>query len=167
MKAKNIISPYILPQDYADAPEVSSTMPLPEVLEHLTHSPRGIVRVEEDGKVIGALDSRSFLSGLSQMTPPREESSYVELECNATAYSASSVAHAVEDADTHLADLWTTPVANGRLHVTLRVLREDPQPIVHSLRRYGFDVTDAYSPSSQEYRFSDAAFAALQLYLNV
>jgi len=166
MKAKNVISPFILPSDYLSAPEVSSTMPLPEVVRILGSSPAGVLKVVEDGKAIGGLDSRSLLGGIAGAVSDADIS-YVELECAASDYSASKVAHAVEDADTHLAGLWTVPSDGGKLHVTLRVLRSNPEPIVHSLRRYGFDVTDAYGLSSQEYKFSEEAFAALQLYLNV
>lgn len=76
---------------------------------------------------------------------PRDDASIVEIECPASDYSASRIAHAVEDADAHLVDLLSAPGEGGNVRVTLRVRREDPSGVVSSLERYGYTVTDVES----------------------
>lgn len=75
----------------------------------------------------------------------RDDSSIVSIECPVSDYSASRIARAVEDADTHLVDLLSSPGVGDKIKVMLRVRREDPSGVVHSLERYGYTVTEVES----------------------
>ena len=66
------------------------------------------------------------------------------MECRPEDYSASQLAHAVEDSDAHLVGLLSTPSDDGRLRVTLRVRHCDPSAAVHSPERYDYKVVEAY-----------------------
>lgn len=167
MKAKNIISPLINPKDHPGLPEVSPETSLPEVLSAISLSDTGMVRVTDQNETLGVIDTQSAMTALSAFFVPREECSFIDGRCAASDYSASRVARAVEDADAHLTGLWTTPADSGHIHFTLKVGRADPDPVVMSLQRYGFEVTDSYSTSTEGYKISDEAFDALRIYLNV
>ena len=84
----------------------------------------------------------SMLESMQRMIALRDDCSLVTVECAPADYSASHLAHAVEDADVHLVDLLSTPRDHGLINVTLRVRCSDPTPVVHNLERYGYDVTD-------------------------
>lgn len=75
----------------------------------------------------------------------RNDSSWIEMETSPEDYSASRIARAVEDADTHLVDMISNPGDRGEIRVMLRVRREDPSPVVHSLERYGYTVLETGS----------------------
>lgn len=129
---------------------VGSGVPLLEVLPRLLESPhRELTVCGEDG-VEGVIDQTSLLEAMGRMIAPRYDCSVIELECTPSDYSASHIARAVEDADMHLVDLLTAPGEEGRLRVTLRVRCEDPMAAVHSLERYGYNVTESYGHESEQ-----------------
>lgn len=123
-------------------PVVEARMPLSEVLSAILDSPTGTVSVSDGQSIIGTITATMALQAAAAMLPPRPESSQVTVTCSPSEYSASSLARAVEDADAHLLDLYTLPAPHGNLKVVIRTSRIDPSPVVHSLRRYGFSVTD-------------------------
>lgn len=57
-------------------------------------------------------------------------------------FSASRIAHAVEDSNVHLVNMNLTGVRTpaSELVIALRVSGSNPMPVVHSLERYGFRV---------------------------
>ena len=149
LKAKDVLSPIGSMIDVAPTRNVSGEMPLIDVLPRLLDSPGRLIGVEDAGEVKGVIDQTSLLEGLGRMLSPRDDSSLVTVECFPEDYSASRLAHAVEDSDAHLVDLWSVPSDDGKVRVTMRVRRLDPSATVHSLERYGYDVVDA---SGSEYQ---------------
>ena len=148
---------------------IEADMPLLEVLPRLLDTPRHEVGVSEDGVSLGVIDQTSLLEGLGRMIAPRDDCSVITIECSPEEYSASSLARAVEDSDTHLVDLLTAPDEEGRLKVTLRVRNSDPTSTVRSLERYDYHVVEAHGAGST---LRDAGVAAerimaLQMLLNV
>ncbi len=144
MTAKEAISPLATLQPGPGLPEVGSEMPLLEVLPRLLDSPGRRLRVSESGETIGIIDEQSLLEAFGRMIAARDDSSVITVECAPGDYSASRLAHAVEDSDVHLVDLLSAPGSEGRLKVTLRVRSVDPTATVNSLERYGYTVTEAH-----------------------
>lgn len=97
------------------------------------------------------------------------DTSEVTVICHPSDYSASSLARAVEDADASLLALVTTPDNDGSqmLTVHLRTNRSDPSPVVHSLERYGFNVTDAQGTVNTDASLAAERLSELQRYLNI
>lgn len=157
MRAKEIMS---IGRQHPLAPyrNVSADMPVVNVLPRLLDSPDRRLGVKEGDELIGVVDSDSMLDGLGRMIAARDDCSVITLECVPADYSASRIAHAVEDTDAHLVDLWSVPAADGKVRVTLRVRRDDPSQTVHSLERYGYEVLSAYGNG-----YSDSAEAELRL----
>lgn len=98
---------------------------------------------------------------------PRDDCSYITLECPPADYSASILTHACEDAGAPVVDLLTSPSDATHILVTLRVRCEDPSPAIHNLERYGYEVREAEGNN-----YADAAVAAerlleLQTMLNI
>ena len=151
IKAKDIISRAPHPEATKDLKRISSEMSVMDVLPSLLDTHEGMLAVEDDGEIIGVIDTESLIVGMGRLIAMRDDSSEITVECHPADYSASHLAQAVEDTDTHLVDLLTVPTSNGRLEVTLRVRRQDPGPVVSSLERYGYTVTDFSAP-----RYSNA-----------
>jgi len=77
-----------------------------------------------------------------ELFPPVEESSALSVACFPINYSASKIATAVEDCDTHLLNLNLTSecLPSGEVVVDLRVGVRNPEGIARSLERYGYTV---------------------------
>lgn len=152
LRAQDVMKPGDFGGAGVVARSVDSRMPLSELLPRFLDTPGHQLVVTREGERIGFIDSNSLLDGLGRQIPARDDVSVITLECPPADYSASAIARAVEDSDTHLVDLWTSPADNNKISVTLRIRRTDPTPAVHSLARYGYDVTDVYGPdySDQE-----------------
>lgn len=74
--------------------------------------------------------------------PDNPDSSRLLVGCGAEDYSASRLAHAVEDADARLLNLNVTSLVSPGVDVVvaLRIGHRDPSRVVRSLERYGFTV---------------------------
>ncbi|MDE7412593.1 MAG: hypothetical protein K2N05_02215 [Muribaculaceae bacterium] len=167
IKAKDVISRDITSEEGSGSVSVSGEMPLVDVLPRLLDAPGRKVVVESSGEKLGVIDQTSLLEGIGRMIAPRDDSSLVTVECVPGDYSASRLAHAVEDADAHIVDLWSVPSDNGRLRVTMRIRRSDPSSAMHSLERYGYDVVDSAGSDFQDAEVAFERLLALHTLLNV
>lgn len=169
MTAREILSPGKRAAELRPMRSIDADMPLIEVLPRLLDTPRHEVGVNEDGVSIGVIDQTSMLEGLGKMIAARDDCSVITVECRPEEYSASMLAHAVEDSDTHLVDLLTVPDKDGYLRVTLRVRNTDPSSTVRSLERYDYHVVEAHGAESGNVNATIAAerLLALRTLLNV
>lgn len=170
MKAKDIISSRndsareaarLLPMKHVDA-ELS----LLEVLPLLLEAPEHLLGVEQSGDMLGVIDEASLLEGMGRLIAGRDDSSVVTIECEPTQYSASSLAHAVEDAGVHLVDLISAP-GESSIRVTLRVRTLDPASVISSLERYGFRVVESGEHPDPGAKLLAERLASLQALINV
>lgn len=93
----------------------------------------------------------------ARLFPLADDVSELTVVCRRNDYSASVIARAVEDCDSHLLNLNITsdPSPDGdsdAIVVELRVNRRDPAAVTRSLARYGYTVTDT--------RLADGSHAA-------
>ncbi len=96
----------------------------------------------------------ALTSPLSErLYPAAEDSSEITVVCRREDYSASSIARAVEDSDSHILNLNVTADrgdADGlSMVVELRINRRDPSAAARSLERYGYEVTSTRSSSGE------------------
>lgn len=167
MTAKDAVS--ITRRNEADTalPTVEGGMHLLEVLPRLLDSPTRELAVNDSDDRGGVIDQSSLLEALGRQISPRYDCSVIEMECAPADYSASRIAHAVEDTDVHLVDLLTNPGEEGRLRVTLRVRCDDPLATVHSLERYGYTVTDTHGHEEAAATAAIERLLGLQAMINV
>lgn len=169
MTAKDILSLRTLEGTQPAAEKIDAEMHLLDVLPRLLDTNSRELSVMDEGQHIGNIDQASLLEGLGRMIAARDDCSVITLECSPEDYSASVLAHAVEDSDAHLVDLFSVPGENGKVLVTLRVRHYDPTAAVRSLERYGFTVTDARSSgeSVQSMEIATERLLSLQALMNV
>lgn len=168
MTARDAVS--LIRKRESDVPmlAVGDGMPLLEVLPRLLDSPtRELEVLGDSGATEGIIDQASMLEALGRMIAPRYDCSVIDVECSPSDYSASQLARAVEDADVHLVDLLSAPGEDGSLRVTLRVRCEDPSPAVHSLERYGYNVTASSGHEDVSRTAAMERLLALQALINV
>lgn len=158
MKARDIISPRSACAGSLPQKNVSAETSVVDVLHLLLDTEDHRLGVTDGMDLLGIVDSDSLLTGLAGLISVRDDSSVVVVETSPSAYSASQLAHAVEDANVHLVDLWTSPGEGDLVKVTLRVRTTDPSGVVSSLERYGYDVVEA---SGEENRNMDTAIERL------
>lgn len=167
MTAREIISPAKSLVPTRTILSIDAETPAVEVIPRLLEAPDRMLAVTDGRERIGVIDERSLLEALGSFIQPRDDSSIVTLECAPDDYSASIIAHAVEDSDAHLVDLWSRTTPEGRIRVTLRVRQTDPAPTVRNLERYGFDVVEASGRQSTLPALADERLDALRVFLNV
>lgn len=116
-----------------------------------------------------------------QLYPPTADTSRLLASCRRNDYSASRIAHAVEDCDAHLLNLnvisWESAFACTSLEnyedakfqvfFDLRVSHRNAEKISQSLERYGFNVLSVQSDSDSDYSSSDKALLHLKKYLEI
>ena len=169
MTAKDILSTKRPSADVLPATKVDSDMPILDIIPRLLDCETRELAVVEAGEVVGLIDQTSLLEGVGRMIAARDDCSVITVECDPQNYSASSLAHAVEDSDAHLVDLLTAPGDHGNMVVTLRVRHSDPTAAVRSLERYDYHVVEAHS-SGDNIRTMEIAterLLALQALMNV
>lgn len=167
MTAKDVISATIKPDHLLSMRHVDSELSLLEVLPRLLDAPERMLSVSRQGETIGVIDEVSLLEGLGRLIADRDDSSVIAVECDPAQYSASMLAHAVEDSNAHLVDLISHPGENGKLNVTLRVRSEDPTEAMRNLERYGYSVVEHSNGSDAATSILAERIAALQALINV
>ena len=146
---------------------VSPDMPLLEVLPHLLDAPGRVLDVGEGEETLGRIDEVSLLEGLGRLIAPRDDSSVLVVERAPHDYSASAIAHAVEDVDAHLVDLISHPASEGLLHVTLRIRATDATRAAMNLERYGYRVIESQRSADVDNAILAERLASLQALMNV
>ena len=168
MTARDALSPMMIPAgETAGLRTVDGDMPLVDVLPRLLDTGSHTLAVTDGGVTLGVITETSLLEGLGRMIAPRDDSSVIIVECRPEDYSASMLAHAVENVDSHLVDLWSVPAPDGMLRVTLRVRSCDPSAAVRSLERYDFRVVEASGAMMRDAEIATERLLALQTLLNV
>ena len=169
MTARDILSLRHNASGVRELPKVEGDMPLLDVLPRLLDASSRELEVTEDGETLGIIDESSMLEGLGRMIAARDDCSMITVECAPEDFCASVLAHAVEDSDAHLVDLFTLPADGGKLRLTLRVRHFDPTAAVRSLERYGFEVIEAHSAgnSIQSMEIATERLLSLQALMNV
>ncbi len=135
----------------ADA--VRESYPMTTLLDSMVADGRLLVPVvDESDMYTGAVDACSMLAAVARLFPRLVESTELTVTCPAGDYSASAIAHAVEDADAHLLNLnvveGTEP--NSRTTVLLRVNHSRDESVARSLARYGYDTVEMSGTSGME-----------------
>lgn len=169
MTAKDILSYGKTIEDCQPSLTVESDMPVIDILPRLLDSPMREIGVTEGGMPLGIIDQTSLLEGIGNMIASRDDCSIISVECKPEDYSASLLAHAVEDSDAHLVDLFSVPAEDGRIKVTLRIRHSDPTAAIRSLERYDFHVVEAHGASSGiiEAQIATDRLQSLQVLMNV
>ena len=169
MTAKDILSLRKPESSQLPDPKIESDMPILDIIPRLLDSNKRELTVVEDDEPLGIIDQASLLEGIGRLIAPRDDCSVITLECAPEDYSASALAHAVEDSDAHLVDLFSTPGENGQINVTLRVRHSDPTAAVRSLERYDFHVLEAHSSGDtiQSMEIATERLLSLQALMNV
>lgn len=167
MTARDAISPVMLPAPGTISRRVEGDLPLVDVLPRLLDSPDRLLEVTEGDIPVGVIDQTSMLTALGLMLAARDDSSVITVECRPEDYSASLLAHAVEDAGVHLVDLWSVPSAEGRVRVTLRVRCVDPSPVIRSLERYDYNVVEAHGLEYADAEISAQRLTELRAFLQI
>ena len=170
MTAKDLISIHSKASENHSNEKVDSEMGFLDVLPRLLDTGnRQLTVVDDEGNPMGVIDQASLLEGLGRMIAARDDCSVITVDCAPEDYSASVLAHAIEDSDAHLVDLFTSPGENGRLTVTMRVRHSDPTAAVRSLERYDYHVVEAHGSANsiQSIEIATERLLALQALMNV
>lgn len=125
---------------------VSASAPVSLLMERMAAG-ETVVAVVDDASpdtYLGAADREGILRLAASLFPQLDEYTELTVICPSGEYSASAIAHAVEDADAHLLNLnvvaGTEP--NSPTTVMLRVNHSRGESVARSLARYGYDTLE-------------------------
>ena len=102
--------------------------------------------------------------------PVNADAAVLTVTCEPGHYSASAIAHAVEDADAHLLNLNVTADRTdipGAPVIELRVSHRNTDAVARSLARYGYTVLSADGDSALHPADRPNPYAALIRYLDI
>lgn len=148
-------------------PSISENTSLTSVIAAMTESESNRINILSDDGIQISATAWQALNAVASMMPHSPEVSEIEILCHPSRYSASSVARAVEDADAALLTLLTYPAKHGMLNIYIRTNRSDPSSVVHSLERYGYEVSAATGPEYTDADTANKRLCELQHYLNI
>ena len=105
------------------------------VIDDVTEAPIGVIA--------------AMIKAIAGLFPQLDESAELTITCPPSQYSASAIAHAVEDADAHLLNLNVTAGTepDSLTTVMLRVNHSRGESVAKSLARYGYDTIEIATPS--------------------
>ncbi len=100
--------------------------------------------------------------------PPYDESCRLLIGCSHSDYSASRIAHAVEDANAQLLNLNVTSleVDGCQIIVALRINHRNPELVARSLERYGYNVI-SFETNNENDDVIQARYDELMHYLSM
>lgn len=151
----------------AEYPRISADIPVSDIYPRLLESPERVLDVCDGESHLGWIDRDALLDGMSRVMVPRADTSQITLECHAGDYSASRLAMAAEDANVNVTDIWTAPMTDGKLSVTLRLHCDDPSGVIRSVERYGYEVKEVTAPDCYDLERRRERLSELQLYLDL
>lgn len=147
MTAKDAISCLNVDEECELKRSISVSAPMAltiSVVEDSSDVPVAVID-ESTGKCVGQIDAKGIVAMMSKVFPVAEESVELTITCRAGQYSASSIAHAVEDVDAHLLNLNVLDAGvcpSDNVHVAIRVGHSRAESVVRSLYRYGYEVVE-------------------------
>lgn len=161
----------MIPRSAADMPamhgRVDADTHVIDILTRMEPDFSEPVEVRDGDMAVGYIDAPALLRGFASLTSDRDDCSVITVECRPEDFSASLLAHAVEDSDAHLVDMMSAPGENGNMLVTLRVRLSDPSPAIHNLERYDYKVVEAHAKTNADAIVAYDRLLALQTLLNV
>jgi hypothetical protein len=109
------------------------------------------------------------IEGRDAFFPDVPESSKLLIGCAAHDFSASRIAHAVEDVNASLLNLNVTSlqVDDFQLVVALRVNHRNPASVARSLERYGYTVVSMEEPEGADSEELKLRYSELMRYLSL
>lgn len=167
MTARDFIAPLANVEIAPDTPVASPDDTLFSLITTMVETGAEHVLIAEEGISLGCISRHALIDALAPWLSSADETSVIILECHPEDYSASLIAHAVEDVDAHLLTLLTAPSAGTMMRVCLRVRLADPASAIHSLERYGFRVVDAFGAGEGDLTALSERLEALKVFLNV
>lgn len=136
--------------DSARKKPVSASSPLTMALERMASGEEVVTVIDDVTETpIGIIDRESMIKAVAGLFPQLDESAELTITCPPSQYSASAIAHAVEDADAHLLNLNVTAGTepNSLTTVLLRVNHSRGESVARSLARYGYETVEIATPA--------------------
>lgn len=125
---------------------VAASSPVSLLLERMAagESVVAVVNDNSSDRYLGAADRDGMLRVAASLFPQLDDYTEITVICPPGEYSASAIAHAVEDADAHLLNLNVTAGTqpNSPTTVLLRVNHSRGESVARSLARYGYETVE-------------------------
>lgn len=123
--------------------------------------------VDDDGKYLGSVTLTCLIEGLAKTQAVSDPGGIIVLSMNAHDYSLQQIAGIVESNDAKiLSSALTTSNASSQIEVTLKINREDLNPILQTFNRYDYTVKSIYQESELSDDVKDR-YEELMKYLNM
>lgn len=123
--------------------------------------------VDDDDKYLGSITLTCIIEGLAKTQAVHDPGGIIVLSMNAHDYSLQQIAGIVEGNDAKiLSSTLTTSQNSSQIEVTLKINREDLNPILQTFNRYDYTVKSFYHESELSDDLKDR-YEELMKYLNM
>jgi predicted transcriptional regulator len=101
--------------------------------------------INNEMSYLGSITMKTLLKGMATLQSVHEPGAVVILEMNALDYSLSQIAQIVEGNDAKILSATLTSSPNStKVEVTLKINKQDLNPILQTFYRYEYTVVDTY-----------------------
>ncbi len=101
--------------------------------------------IDAEVNYLGSITLQTLLQGLYQIQSVNELGAILVLEMNMYDYSLSQIAQIVEGNDAKILNVSMSAVPNTtKVEITLKINKEDLNPILQTFNRYDYTVVDTY-----------------------
>jgi acetoin utilization protein AcuB len=116
---------------------------------------------------LGVLSLNSLMDYFADLTAVSNPGAILVLEIGQRNYSLSEIARIVESNDAHILSSYIySDVDSTKMHVTLKIDKEDITPIIQTFQRFNYTVRSFYQPKNEHDDTMDR-FDSFMKYLNI
>jgi predicted transcriptional regulator len=124
--------------------------------------------LDENKEYMGVITQSDLLHRFADLIAVHTPGGIIEFEVKQKDYSLSEIAHIIEDAEAKVLSFYVSqPEQNDRLNVTIKLNRNDIQPVLNAFDRYGYHVKTTYVGEGVNDVKARENYESLMRYLNL
>ncbi len=123
--------------------------------------------LDENKEFLGVITQTDLLHRFADLIAAHTPGGVIEFEVKEKDYSLSEIAHIIEDAEAKVLSFYVSQSEqDDRLNVTIKLNRNDIQPVLNAFDRYGYMVKTTYVGEGVNDVKAHDNYEALMRYLN-
>ena len=124
--------------------------------------------LDDNNEYLGVISQSDLIHKFADLTAAYTPGGIIEFEIAASDYSLTEIARIIEDAEAKVLSLYVSqPEPGGRLNITIKLNRNDINPVLNAFDRYGYQVKTTYVGEGASDIRARENYEALMKYLNI
>ena len=124
--------------------------------------------LDENKEYMGVITQSDLLQKFADLIAAHTPGGIIELELNEKDYSLAELSRIIEDSDAKVLSFYVSKTdPDDRLNITIKLNRNDIQPVLNAFDRYGYQVKTTYVGEGVNDIKARENYDALMRYLNI